>query len=80
MWHGWRVDIKIGIQNVNREIIVESAETADAVEKAFLKAKADDGLLTLLDQRGRRVLIPATSISYVDLGEENARRVGFGSL
>jgi hypothetical protein len=26
------------------------------------------------------VLIPANKIAYIDLGEENARRVGFGTL
>ncbi len=74
------VDIKVGIQHVNREIVVDSAESSDAIEKAFLKAKADDGLLTLIDQRGRKVLIPATAVGYLDLGEENARHVGFGSV
>ena len=71
------MDIKVGIQHVNREIIVESGETAEAVEKAFATAIADNGLLTLTDTRGRKVLIPAAVIGYLDLGEENARHVGF---
>ena len=74
------MEIKVGIQHVNREIIVDSSESADAIEKAFAKAMADGGLLSLLDQRGRKVLIPATSIGYLDVGEENARHVGFGSV
>lgn len=74
------MDIKIGIQHINREIVVDSAESSDAIEKAFLKAMADDGLLTLVDQRGRKVLVPANHIGYLDLGEENARHVGFGSV
>jgi hypothetical protein len=74
------VEIKVGIQHVNREIIVDSSESADAIEKAFAKAMADGGLLSLIDQRGRKVLIPATAIGYVDVGEENARHVGFGSV
>jgi hypothetical protein len=74
------VDIKVGIQHINREIVVDSAESSDAIEKAFLKAKTDGGLLTLHDQRGRKVLVPADAIGYLDLGEENARHVGFGSV
>ncbi|HEY5845811.1 MAG TPA: DUF3107 domain-containing protein [Microlunatus sp.] len=74
------MEIKVGIQHVNREIIVDSSETAGAIEKAFAKAVADGGLLSLIDQRGRKVLIPATSIGYLDVGEENARHVGFGSV
>ncbi len=34
----------------------------------------------MTDERGRKVLIPAAKIAYVDLGEENARHVGFGSV
>ncbi len=74
------MDIKVGIQHVNREVVVDSAETADNVEKAFTDALSDDGFLRLADTHGRKVLIPANKIAYIDLGEENARRVGFGTL
>jgi hypothetical protein len=74
------VDIKVGIQNVNREIIIDSADSADGIEAAYAKALANDEMLSLVDQRGRRVLIPAAAIGYLDIGEENARHVGFGSV
>ena len=41
---------------------------------------SDGAVLTLTDNRGRRVMIPGDKIAYLELGEENARRVGFGSL
>lgn len=74
------MDIKVGIQHINREVVVDSAETAKDVEKAFTKALTDDSFLRLTDAHGRQVLIPADKIAYIDLGEENARRVGFGTL
>jgi hypothetical protein len=37
-------------------------------------------VFTLTDEHGRKVLIPAERIAYVDIGEENARRVGFGAV
>jgi hypothetical protein len=74
------VEIKVGILNVNREVIIESAATAAEVEKDFAKAVKDGGLFSLTDERGRRVLIPATQVGYVDLGQENVRHVGFGSV
>ena len=74
------MEIKVGIQNVNREIIVDTSESAAAVEKAVGKALESGTLLTLTDHRGRTVLIPGASIGYVDIGEENARHVGFGSV
>jgi hypothetical protein len=74
------VEIKVGIQHVNREVVVESSESASAVEKSLAEAMKNDTFFTVTDDRGRKVLIPATKIAYVDLGEENARRVGFGAV
>ena len=36
--------------------------------------------LVLTDEKGRKVLIPATQIAYVELGSEHARAVGFGAV
>jgi uncharacterized protein DUF3107 len=73
------VDIKVGIKQVSREIVVESNQTAAEVEKAVATALDKDSVLVLTDAHGRKVLVPAASIGYVDIGEETARRVGFGS-
>lgn len=74
------MEIKVGIQHANREIVVETTETAAAVEEAYADAVASGGLLTLNDERGRKVLVQASMISYLDIGEESTRRVGFGSV
>ena len=74
------MEIKVGIQHVNREVVVETTEPAADVEKAFAEAVEKEGVFTLADERGRRVLIPSSKIAYVDLGEEHARKVGFGTL
>jgi hypothetical protein len=74
------MDIKVGIQHVSREVAVDSNDSAKDVEKAFANALSDNGFLRLTDTHGRNVLIPASKIAYIDLGEENARRVGFGTL
>ena len=76
------MEVKVGIQNVNREIVVESSESAVNIEKELLSSIAigGDGVFTLSDERGRKVLIPVSKIAYVDLGEENARHVGFGAV
>ncbi|GAA1435372.1 DUF3107 domain-containing protein [Microlunatus lacustris] len=74
------MEIKVGIQHVNREVVVETTETAADVERAFSDAVENAGVFTLADERGRKVLIPSSKIAYVDLGEEHARKVGFGTL
>jgi hypothetical protein len=74
------VEIKVGVKQVTREIVVESNQTAAEVEKAVSAALDSDDVLVLTDTHGRKVLIPGASIGYVDIGEESARRVGFGSV
>lgn len=76
------MEVKVGIQHVTREIVVESTESAVDIEKELLSSIAvgGDGVFTLSDERGRKVLIPVGKIAYVDLGEENARHVGFGAV
>jgi hypothetical protein len=75
------VEVKIGVQNAPREIVIESSQTADEVESAV--AKALDGtskLFSLTDEHGRRILIPADRLAYVEIGEQAVRKVGFGTI
>jgi hypothetical protein len=74
------VEVKIGIQSVPRELILETPSTADEVERALSAAVADDTVLVLQDEKGGKVLVPAAKIAYLELGGSEARRVGFGSL
>lgn len=74
------MEVKVGIQHINREITVETDAAASKVIEAFEKAISDDGLLTLTDTKGGSTLIRATTIAYLDLGKEQTRRVGFGDI
>jgi hypothetical protein len=75
------VEVKIGVQFAPRELVLESAQTADEVAKAVSDAlKADLGVLSLVDDRGRRVLVPADKLAYVEIAESEQRRVGFGAM
>jgi Protein of unknown function (DUF3107) len=74
------VEVKIGVQYAPRELVVETGSTPAEVEKLLNEAlRADFGLLTLVDDKGRRVFVPAAKIAYIELGEPEGRRVGFGS-
>ena len=75
------MEVKIGVQFAPRELVLESGQTAEQVEKAVADAlKADLGVLTLEDEKGRRVLVPADKLAYVEIAENETRRVGFGTL
>jgi hypothetical protein len=74
------VEVKIGVQNVGRELVLESAQTPDQVAEAVAAAlAADNGLLSLLDEKGRRVVVPVAKLAYVEIAEAESRRVGFGA-
>jgi hypothetical protein len=72
------MDIKIGIRDSNREISFESAQSASEVEAA-VAAVLEGGakVLKLADNKGRRFIVPTDALGYVEIGAEEARRVGF---
>jgi len=75
------VEIKIGVQHAARELSLESGLSAEEVEKAVSAAlTGKSGLLVLDDEKGRKVMIPADRLAYVEIGEPSSRRVGFGAL
>lgn len=75
------MEIKIGVQHAARELSLESELSAEEVEKAVSAAlTGKSGLLVLADEKGRKVMIPAERLAYVEIGEPTARRVGFGAL
>ena len=75
------MEVKIGVQHAPRELLVEVNLTADDIERAVNNAlQDDDGLLSLTDERGRRVLVPVDRLAYVEIGEPETRRVGFGAM
>jgi hypothetical protein len=74
------VEVKIGIQNIGREIVLESAQDADAVAKVVGEAITKGTELRLTDEKGRLIIIPTSVLGYVEIGAEEARRVGFGQL
>ncbi len=75
------MEVKIGVQHVARELVLESTQSSQEVEKAIADAlKADLGVLTLTDDKGRRVVVPADKLAYVEIAEAEQRRVGFAAL
>jgi hypothetical protein len=75
------VEVKIGVQHAPRELVIESTQTPDEVEKAVAAAfRSDEGVLSLVDDKGRRVIVPVTTLAYVEIAETEQRRVGFGAV
>jgi Protein of unknown function (DUF3107) len=77
---GFPVEIKIGVLNVAREIVLESAQSPEEVEALVTAALTEGGLLNLVDDSGRRVIVPVATIGYIDLGATKKGSVGFGTI
>jgi len=77
------MEVKIGIQSIPRELVVETDATAEEVERdlaAALAAAEGKAVFALTTQKGGRVLVPADKIAFVEFSTDQARRVGFGNI
>ena len=74
------MEIKIGVQNVGREIVLESNQDADSVAEEVQEAITKGSELRLKDDKGRLIIVPGNALGYVEIGAEEARRVGFGQF
>ena len=71
------MEVKIGVQHAPRELAVDTADSAEDVQAALDKALADDATFAVTDTRGRRVLVPARNIAYIEIGAGVSGQVGF---
>ena len=73
------MEVKIGIAESQRELVVSSDQSADEVQKLVDAALSGggDNVLRLVDDKGRKYMIRSEQISYVEIAPEEGRRVGF---
>lgn len=73
------MEVRVGLQMAPRELVVETAASADEIERALADALADGTLFVLNDNKGKILLVPSAKIAYVELGNAEQRKVGFGA-
>jgi hypothetical protein len=73
------MELKIGVQHAPREVVLETHETLDDVQKRVTEAVKSNGTLAIDDVKGRRILVPGDKIAYVEIGGGVAGQVGFRS-
>ncbi len=61
------MEVKIGVQNAPRELTIDTTLDSDEVEKHVADVVKNGGVLTLSDAKGRRVVVPAERLAYVDI-------------
>jgi Protein of unknown function (DUF3107) len=72
------VEVKVGVADTARELQINSSQTPEEVEALVADAlKNPAGQLTLVDDKGRRYIVPAARVAYVEIGTADTRKVGF---
>lgn len=75
------MEVKIGISDSPRELVISSSQTPEEVETLVSGALAGkDAVISLTDEKGRKYLIQAAKVSYVEIGTAATGRVGFAAV
>ena len=74
------MEVQIGVQNVVRELVIDTDVEAGELEKAIEAAVTGNApVLSLTDTKGRKVVVPADKIAFVEIGSPTVGQVGFRS-
>jgi len=74
------MEVKIGVQNVTRELTIDTDQAGEDIEATVAKAlTGDEPVITLTDTKGRKVIVPAAKLAYIELGSPTIGQVGFRS-
>ena len=71
------MEVKIGVQHAQRELVLDSDSSPEDIEAKLVEAVSAGGVLRLSDVKGRTVVVPADKIAYVELGSPTSSTVGF---
>lgn len=71
------MEVRIGINQSARELSFETDASADELS-ALIQAEPT-GIVSIPDSKGRKFLVNREAITYVELGSDTARKVGFVS-
>lgn len=74
------MEVKVGVADTARELVLNSNQSQDEIESLVAAALKDSaGTLSLVDDKGRRFMVPSARVAYVEIGTADARRVGFAT-
>ena len=74
-----KVEVRIGITDSPRELTIELTNTADDIEATVARALHEGSHIAFTDEKGRRLIVPATKVGFVEVSARSERKVGFGT-
>ena len=76
---GSNVEVRIGISDSPRELTIELSNSADDIEATVARALHEGSHIAFTDERGRRLIVPATKVGFIEVSARSERKVGFGT-
>lgn len=73
------VEVHVAVTEGAREIVLQMEATQEEIGKAVSAALSAGKPLELTDEKGKKVIVPADKIGFVEIGASTGRRVGFGA-
>lgn len=74
------MEVKVGVADTARELLINSSQTPEEVERLVADALTNlSSTLSLIDDKGRRYVVPSGRVAYVEIGSADSRRVGFAT-
>ena len=74
-----KVEVRIGITDSPRELTIELSNTADDIEATVARALHEGSHVAFTDEKGRRLIVPAAKVGFVEVSARSERKVGFGT-
>ncbi len=71
------MEIKIGVQHAQRELVLDTDATPEDIENRLAEAMAAHGVFRVVDIKGRSVIMAADKVAYLELGSPTSSTVGF---
>lgn len=74
------MEVKVGISESPRELVLSSSQSPEEVAELVSEGlRSKSGVVSLTDEKGRKYLIQASKLAYVEIGPASGGRVGFSA-
>lgn len=71
------MDIKFGFADTARELVINASGTQEELAAQINAALADNSVLELADEKGRKYIVRTDRVVYVEIGTAKPHVVGF---
>lgn len=74
------MDIKFGFADTPRELVIRVAGEQETHQKSINEALANNTVLQLEDEKGKKFIVRTDRVVYVELGSSSQHQVGFAGV